>query len=59
VAPLTAPGTLLKLVDVSAQIAFGPDTGTGARVVMAQSLEAGAAGELIEAVLFKPITYAS
>lgn len=57
--PVTAPGILLKLVDVAAQVAFGPDTGTGARVVMAQALEAGAAGELIEAVLFKPISFAS
>ncbi len=57
--PVTAPGTLLKLVDAADRVAFGPDTGTGARIVMAQALEAGAANELIEAVLFKPITYAS
>jgi hypothetical protein len=54
---VTAPGTLLKLVDTAAGVAFGPDTGTGARIVMAQALETGAIGELIEAVLFKPITY--
>jgi hypothetical protein len=54
-----APGALLKLVDSAGVIAFGPDTGTGARVVMAQALETGAANELIEAVLFKPISYAS
>lgn len=56
---VTAPGVLLRLVDVGGEIAFGPDPGTGARVVMAQALETGAVGELIEAVLFKPITYAS
>lgn len=56
---VTAPGTLLKLVDHASGVAFGPDTGTGARIIMAQALETGAIGELIEAVLFKPISYAS
>lgn len=56
---VTAPGTYLRLVEVGGAIAFGPDPGTGARVIMAQALEAGAANELIEAVLFRPITYTS
>lgn len=56
---VTVPGTLLKLVDAAAGVAFGPDTGAGARIVMAQALETGAIGELIEAVLFKPISYAA
>lgn len=57
--PVTAPGTLLKLVDTAGLIAFGPDPGTGTRIIMAQALETGAAGELIEAVIFKPVTYAA
>jgi hypothetical protein len=32
------------------------DAGTGARVIVAQSLETGVTGELIEAVLFRPVT---
>ncbi len=32
------------------------DAGTGSRVLTAQALESGAAGEFIEAVLFKPIS---
>jgi hypothetical protein len=32
------------------------DAGTGSRVLTAQALESGAAGELIEAILFKPIS---
>ena len=52
-------GKLLKLVTVNGAVAFGPDTGNGERIVMAQALEAGAAGELIEGVIFKPIYYAS
>lgn len=32
------------------------DAGTGSRVLAGQALESGAAGELIEAVLFKPIS---
>ena len=58
-APVTAPGVLLKLVITVAGVAFGPDNGSGERIVMAQALETGAAGELIEAVLFKPLVYAS
>ena len=54
-----AAGTLLKLVDGSLGTGFGPDTGSGARIVMAQALEPGAVDELIEAVLFKPISYAA
>lgn len=34
------------------------DAGTGARVVVGQALETGVADELIEAVLFKPVTLA-
>lgn len=56
---VAAPGTLLKLVDTAAGSAFGPDTGAGARVLMAQALETGAIGELIEAVLFKPVYIAA
>ena len=32
------------------------DAGAGSRVLIAQALEAGAANELIEAILFKPIS---
>jgi hypothetical protein len=32
------------------------DVGSGARVIVAQSLESGAINELIEAVLFRPVT---
>lgn len=52
-------GTFLQLVNTADGCAFGPDGGVGARVIMAQALESGAVGELIEAVLFKPIYYAS
>jgi hypothetical protein len=52
-------GVLLKTVLVNGEVAFGPDTGAGARVVAAQALEKGVAGELIEAVLFKPIKFTS
>ena len=33
-----------------------PDATTGARVIVAQSLETGVTGELIEAVLIRPVT---
>ncbi|MFA6286983.1 MAG: hypothetical protein WC661_06305 [Opitutaceae bacterium] len=52
-AAVTAPGTDLQLTaDGLAQT----DAGTGARVIVAQSLETGAVDELIEAVLFRPVT---
>jgi hypothetical protein len=53
------PGGFLQLVHTPDGCAFGPDCGLGVRIVMAQALESGAVGELIEAVLFKPIYYAS
>lgn len=59
VQPVNAPGTLLRLHDSAGGVGFAPDPGSGARVVMAQALETGAIDELIEAVLFKPITYAA
>lgn len=55
----TTAGKFLKVVTVGGATAFGPDTGTGERIVMAQALESGAAGELIEGVIFKPIYHAS
>lgn len=51
-----ALGTLLQLHSDGTVLA---DAGTGARVLVAQALEAGAADELIEAVLFKPVVFAS
>ncbi len=52
-APVGWPGTDLQLVtDGRVQ----PDANTGARVIVAQSLESGAVDELIEAVLFRPVT---
>ena len=59
VQPVTFVGTLLQLADGTGVVGFGPDTGSGVRIVMAQALETGAANELIEAVLFKPITHGS
>lgn len=47
-------GDWLQLVDVNGQVAFGPDAGSGNRIIMGISLEPGAAGELIEAVLWLP-----
>lgn len=35
------------------------DAGTGARVVVAQALEAGVSGDKIEAALYGPVVYAS
>lgn len=56
---VTEVGAYLKLVDSAGGCGFGPDGGTGERIVMGQALETGAIGELIEAVIFKPIYYAS
>jgi hypothetical protein len=47
------PGTDLQL---NANGGVQTDAGTGARVIVAQSLESGAINELIEAVLFRPVT---
>ncbi len=52
--PVTAPGTTLKLVSTAQGCAFGPATSSGAQIIMAVAFETGAAGELIEAALFKP-----
>jgi len=52
-AAITAPGTDLQL---NATGGVQTDAGTGARVIVAQSLESGAINELIEAVLFRPVT---
>lgn len=49
-------GTLLQL---NADGTAKADAGSGQRVVVAQALESGAASELIAAVLFKPVSYAS
>lgn len=49
------PGTFLVL-DGTTLGAVKADSGSGARVQVAQALESGAAGELIEAVLVRPAT---
>lgn len=46
-------GTLLQL---NADGTANADAGSGSRVVFAQALESGAADELVEAVLFKPLS---
>jgi hypothetical protein len=46
-------GTLLQTTGTGTVKA---DAGSGSRVLIAQALESGAANELIEAVLFKPIS---
>jgi len=53
-----APGTVRAgvLLQTNNDGTVRADAGTGARVLTAQALESGAAGELIEAVLFKPIS---
>jgi hypothetical protein len=51
-------GQYLRLVDGTSRCLFGP-AGSGERIVMAQALETGLAGEKIEAVLFKPEYFAS
>lgn len=54
-----SPGTVLAgtFLQATSSGTVKADALTGTRVVVAQALEAGAAGELIEAVLFKPIAY--
>ena len=52
-AVVAAPGTDLQL---TADGRTQTDAGTGARVIVAQSLESGAINELIEAVLIRPVT---
>jgi hypothetical protein len=50
------PGTVVtgSYLQITATGTFKLDAGTGNRVLCARALEAGAANELIEAVLFKP-----
>jgi hypothetical protein len=52
-----SPGTVLagSFLQVTATGTVKADALTGSRVIVAQALEAGAANELIEAVLFKPL----
>jgi hypothetical protein len=51
-----APGTVKAgtLLQTNNDGTVRADAGTGARVLVGQALEAGAANELIEAVLYKP-----
>lgn len=58
-AAVTTVGRSLSLVSTAQGCAFGPTPGTGARVIVAQAMETGAIGELIEAVLFNPIEFSS
>lgn len=53
----TSPGTIVAgtMLTLKADGTVQADAGSGARVQVAQALEAGAAGELIEAVLIKPV----
>lgn len=55
----SSPGTVLMgtNLQVNADGTAKADALTGTRVVFAQAMEAGAANELIEAVLFKPLAY--
>ena len=52
------PGTVKTgtLLQTTATGTVKADAGSGSRVLIAQALEAGNANELIEAVLFKPIS---
>jgi hypothetical protein len=52
-AAVTAVGQELK---VDNQGTVSPDPGTGGRTLVAQALETGVANEMIEAVLFRPVT---
>lgn len=53
----TSPGTIVAgtMLCLKADGTVQADSGSGARVQVAQALEAGAAEELIEAVLIKPV----
>lgn len=53
----TAPGTIVAgtILTLKADGTVQADAGSGARVQVAQALETGAASELIEAVIFKPV----
>ena len=50
---------LRKALVLRADGTAGPDTGAGARVVVAKPIETGAVGEKIAAVLLAPVSYAS
>jgi hypothetical protein len=52
-APVTYPSQYLQVTPDGRVI---PDTGSGERLLVAQALETGAVDELIEAVLFRPVT---
>ena len=52
-AAVANPGTDLQLTADGRVI---PDSGSGARVIVAQAVEPGAIDELIEAVLIRPVT---
>jgi hypothetical protein len=53
-----APGTVKTgtLLQTTATGTVKADAGSGSRVLVAQALESGNANELIEAILFKPIS---
>jgi hypothetical protein len=51
-AVVTHPGVELQLTDDGR---VHPDTGTGARTLVAVALEPGSPGQLIEAALFRPV----
>jgi len=52
-ATVSAPGQELQIDNVGT---VSPDAGTGGRTLVAQALETGVADEMIEAVLFRPVT---
>lgn len=57
----TSPGTINRgtYLTVKTDGTVQADAGSGARCRVARALEAGAAGELIDAYLIEPINYAS
>jgi hypothetical protein len=57
----TSPGTINRgtYLTVKTDGTLQADAGSGARTRVARALEAGAAGELIDAYLIEPIYYAS
>lgn len=52
-----SPGTvkLGTTLQITAAGSFAADAGTGSRVVCAQALQSGAANEMIEAIVFRPV----
>ena len=52
-APVTYPSQYLQITPDGRVV---PDTGSGERLLVAQAIETGAVDELIEAVLFRPVT---